>query len=104
MVATVVVMAFWIDVIETQIVPHAIPKDGSVEEVVFLWIDVVITVFFTLDLAVNIFAHSNDLWKGFCLEPMNWLDVLVVLASIFGVVMAAMALPTRANRGHGHRP
>jgi len=93
-VAVIVITAFWVDVIETQIMPHVMLADddprNSVEFALFLWIDITITSFFTIDLAANIFGNSDNLLQGFCKKFMNWLDVVVVVASIACVVLAAL--------------
>jgi len=58
-VAFVILTAFMVDVLEVQV----LPKPGTTSFAAFFWLDAVITVFFTLDLLVNIFAHSADCFR-----------------------------------------
>ena len=58
-VAFFILTAFMVDVLEVQV----LPKPGTTSFAAFFWLDAVITVFFTLDLLVNIFAHSADCFR-----------------------------------------
>ena len=55
----IILTAFMVDVIEVQVLPEA----GTTEFDVFFGLHAVITVFFTLDLLVNIFAHSSECFR-----------------------------------------
>jgi hypothetical protein len=48
--------------------------------------DIVIMIFFTLELAVNIFCHFKVFWKSFA----NWFDVVIVAGCLMGYFVSAV--------------
>ena len=89
LVMTLILCSTFVAVSEKQMVPHVVisSDDVSAEDVAlfetFQTIDLVFTVFFTVELSINLFAHW---WKEFVRSNFNWFDSFVVLVSIFSRV------------------
>jgi voltage-gated sodium channel len=77
-VALVILMAFALDICKSQM----LPTRGSYSESVFLALDATITAFFTVELLINIFAHSNNRFRPFYTRFWNWFDVFIVVISL----------------------
>ena len=84
-VAFVIVFAFFLDMVEAQI----LPARDSIEFHQMFVIDIVITTLFTIELCINIFAHSNHGFRPFYLRLWNWFDVTIVAVSLFNVIVTA---------------
>ena len=89
LVMTLILCSTFVAVSEKQMVPHVVisSDDVSAEDVAlfetFQTIDLVFTVFFAVELSINLFAHW---WKEFVRSNFNWFDSFVVLVSIFSRV------------------
>ena len=89
LVMTLILCSTFVAVSEKQMVPHVVisSDDVSAEDVAlfetFQTIDLVFTVFFAVELSINLFAHW---WKEFVKSHFNWFDCFVVLVSIFSRV------------------
>ena len=89
LVMTLILCSTFVAVSEKQMVPHVVisSDDVSAEDVAlfetFQIIDLVFTVFFAVELSINLFAHW---WKEFVRSNFNWFDSFVVLVSIFSRV------------------
>ena len=89
LVMTLILCSTFVAVSEKQMVPHVVisSDDVSAEDVAlfetFQTIDLVFTVFFAVELSINLFAHW---WKEFVRSNFNWFDSFVVLISIFSRV------------------
>ena len=70
---------------ETQLLPGPGSKLGKV----FLDMELAITIVFTLELALNIFAHSENKYREFVSQYGNWFDVFIVAISLFNAIFAA---------------
>ena len=53
---------------------QVLPQKGSSEESIFFIFDATITAVFTLELLLNLFAHSNHGFKPFTSKPANWCE------------------------------
>ena len=74
-----------VDMVEAQV----LPTPNSQEERNFFIIDAVFTAIFTIELIINIFAHSNDNFKPFYKNKANWFDFFIVVVSVFNVILTA---------------
>ena len=89
LVMTLILCSTFVAVSEKQMVPHVVisSDDVSAEDVAlfetFQTIDLVFTVFFAVELSINLFAHWR---KEFVRSNFNWFDSFVVLVSIFSRV------------------
>jgi hypothetical protein len=63
-----------------------LPKDGSEDGKIFFYFDCAVTGFFSLELLINIFAHSEHWFRPFYILPGNWFDA-VILAILVGSVI-----------------
>ena len=81
LLAFVICLGFAIDVLESQM----LPERDSVAGLVFLSLDGLITLFFTGDLLVNLFANSAHYFREFYNNPANLMDLSIVIVSIVGV-------------------
>jgi voltage-gated sodium channel len=70
---------------ETQL----LPEPGTKLEKVFLDIDLATTILFTLELLLNIFAHSENKYHEFVTQYNNWFDIFIVAVSLFNAIFAA---------------
>jgi len=84
-VALLIVFSFGNELAETQILPDV----GSAQADLFMEIDLATTFFFTLELLLNIFAHSQNFYHEFVSHVSNWFDVFVVVISIFNAIFSA---------------
>ena len=78
-----ITLGFIFDMAEAQV----LPQDGSTEATTFFLLDIVITGAFTLELLVNLFAHSNNGFQPFFSRPANWFDGAIVLVSITNILL-----------------
>jgi len=81
LLAFIICLGFAIDVLESQL----LPERDSVAGLVFLSLDGLITLFFTGDLLVNLFANSAHCFRDFYKNPANLMDLGIVIVSIVGV-------------------
>ena len=70
---------------ETQL----LPEPGTKLEQVFLDIDLATTALFTMELVLNIFAHSENRCHNFVNQYNNWFDIFIVAISLFNAIFAA---------------
>ena len=69
MITTLVILcAFVVDMCEAQ----TLPEEGSRMFQTFFALDAVLTVFFALELMVNMFANSNNSFQPFYSKLTNW--------------------------------
>ena len=88
LLAVVIMAGFAIDCFEAQL----LPEDGSALGWAFFGLDACITLFFTMDLAVNLFANSDDCFRDFYASPANWMDFVIVIISILGLYWDAQGV------------
>ena len=82
--AAAILMAFTLDICESQI----LPDDGSYGQSVFMSLDATLTAVFTAELLINIFAHSNDGFRPFYTRGWNWFDTFIVIISLANVILS----------------
>jgi hypothetical protein len=76
MITTFVILcAFVVDMCEAQ----TLPEEGSRMFQTLFALDAVLTVFFALELMVNMFANSNNRFQPFYSKLTNWVCVCVCL-------------------------
>ena len=68
LMAALILFGFLLDIADSQI----LPEPGTPEESMFYWIDVVVTVLFTLELLINLLAHSEECFRPFYINKTNW--------------------------------
>ena len=78
-----ILCAFALDICEAQLLPAKGSRDF---ETIFI-LDTIITVLFTLELMLNVFAHSNNGFEQFYSKGANWFDAAIVIISIANVMM-----------------
>ena len=79
-----IVAGFIVDVVEAQVLPERGTRDGRI----FMYIDLVVTSAFVLELLVNLFAHSNNCFRPFYSKWSNWSDAIIVVVSVAAVVVS----------------
>ena len=84
-IAFLIIFCFFMDLAEAQL----LPEPGSKMERDFFALEISTTVLFTLELAVNAFAHSKNRFAAFIARRANWVDSGIVLMSICSVILAA---------------
>ena len=84
-VGLLIVLAFCLDLAEAQL----LPAPGSGLERVFVVLDAITTGLFTVELAMNAFAHSKNRFKEFLSRPSNWFDTAIVVQSLVTVCLLA---------------
>jgi voltage-gated sodium channel len=86
-----IVLGFLSDIAEAQVMP----EEGSQTEQSFILFDLLITIVFTIELLINIFAHSDDGFRPFYTRLANWFDTLIVVVSVANVILrqAGVELP-----------
>jgi len=86
-----IVVGFLSDIAEAQVMP----EEGSQTEQSFILLDLLITIVFTIELLINIFAHSDDGFRPFYTRLANWFDTLIVVISVANVILrqAGVELP-----------
>jgi len=70
---------------ETQM----LPEPGTKLEKVFLDMNLATTALFSMELLLNIFAHSANRFYEFVNKQINWFDVFVVAASLLNAILSA---------------
>ena len=83
-----IVIGFFFDIAESQV----LPEPDSSEAEIFFGIDAFITLAFTLELMVNLFAHSSNYFKPFLTQISNWFNTAVVLAAIANVILTSTGI------------
>jgi voltage-gated sodium channel len=83
--ALFILCAFALDICESQF----LPVQGSRSSFIFLIFDAILTILFTLELMLNIFAHSNNGFQPFYSKGTNWFDAAIVIISVCNVVVTA---------------
>jgi voltage-gated sodium channel len=66
-----------------------LPEPGTKLEKLLVNIDLATTVLFTVELLINIFAHSENRCHEFVTHATNWFDVIIVAVSLFNAIMLA---------------
>jgi voltage-gated sodium channel len=66
-----------------------LPEPGTKLEKLLLNIDLATTVLFTVELLINIFAHSENRGHEFVTHATNWFDVIIVAVSLFNSISLA---------------
>ena len=79
------IQSFLCEMAETQL----LPEPGTKLEQVFLDIDLATTALFTIELVLNIFAHSENRCHNFVNQYNNWFDIFIVAISLFNAIFAA---------------
>jgi len=79
-----IVIGFVQDVIEAQIRP----QEGSHAEQALLYMDIVVSAFYTLELFCNISVHSENCFQPFYSNANNWFDLFTVMISIVSVLLS----------------
>ena len=82
-VAFIVVAGFVIDIAEAQVMPSG----NSEQAWVFMLLDFIVTGLFTIELTINILAHSNDGCRFFFARWANAFDTLIVAVSITNIIL-----------------
>jgi len=80
-----ILCAFALDICESQF----LPVQGSRSGFIFFILDAILTVLFTLELMLNIFAHSNNGFEPFYSKGTNWFDAAIVIISVCNVIVTA---------------
>ena len=87
-VASLIVTAFVLDMIESQV----LPAGGTAEQQMFYIFDAAITAFFVFELALNLFAHSENYFSEWARRGANWFDGTIVLLSLLNVFEEILGL------------
>jgi voltage-gated sodium channel len=80
-----IICAFALDICEAQL----LPVQGSRSGFTFFVLDAILTLLFTLELMLNIFAHSNDWFEPFYSKGSSWFDFVIVSISVCNVIVTA---------------
>jgi voltage-gated sodium channel len=80
-----ILCAFALDICESQF----LPVQGSRSGFIFFILDAILTILFTLELLLNIFAHSNNGFEPFYSKGTNWFDAAIVVISVCNVIVTA---------------
>ena len=51
-------------------------------------LDATLTAVFTVELMINIFAHSNDGFRPFYTRGSNWFEAFIVVVSLCNVILS----------------
>ena len=86
--AFVIVSGLIVDIVATQMMP----EEGSPEVQTFFIIDVAITIYFLVELCINIFGNSHDGFRPFYSYWWNWFDALIVITSIINIIVSLFGL------------
>jgi len=84
--AFVILSAFALDMCEAQL----LPVKGSRTGFIFFILDAILTFLFTLELMLNIFAHSYNGFEPFYSKGSNWFDAVIVTISVCNVIVSAI--------------
>ena len=76
-------LGFLIDIAESQVMAES----GGYEDQVFYTLDCIITGIYTLELAINFFAHSDNGARAFIARTANWFDCFIVVCSLTNVIL-----------------
>jgi len=82
-VASLIVLGFIQDVVES-----CMKSDDEAVISVFFWVEVGVTFFYTLELLCNMFVNSENCFQAFYSLPQNWIDFLVVIASLVSIMLS----------------
>jgi hypothetical protein len=78
-----IICAFALDICEAQL----LPVQGSPTGFIFFILDAILTGLFTLELMLNIFAHSNNWFEPFYSRGSNMFDFAIVSISVYNVTI-----------------
>jgi len=78
----VIVAAYLSSLISAQI----LPEENSQAQQILLAVEFVVTVIFTIELALNLFGHSNDYLRPFFRDSWLVCDLVVVCFMLVGLV------------------
>jgi hypothetical protein len=78
-----IICAFALDICEAQL----LPVQGSPTGFIFFILDAILTGLFTLELMLNIFAHSNNWFEPFYSKGSNCFDFAIVSISVYNVII-----------------
>eukprot|EP00960_Hanusia_phi_P019205 566571-Hanusia_phi.AAC.2 len=81
-VASLIFVSFALDLAQAEI----LPEDGSEAQANFFRMDIFFTIMFTIELMVNLFAKSQDMFAEFLSDGWNLLDVIIVISSLLTVL------------------
>jgi len=79
-----ILCAFALDMCEAQL----LPVKGSRAGFIFFTLDAILTFLFTLELMLNIFAHSYNGFEPFYSKGSNWFDAAIVTISVCNVIVS----------------
>ena len=79
-----ILSAFALDICEAQL----LPVQGSRTGFIFFILDAILTFLFTLELMLNIFAHSYNGFEPFYSKVSNWFDTAIVTISVSNVIVS----------------
>jgi hypothetical protein len=79
-----ILSAFALDICEAQL----LPVRGSRTGFIFFILDAFLTFLFTLELMLNIFAHSYNGFEPFYSKVSNWFDTAIVTISVSNVIVS----------------
>ena len=79
-------LGFLIDIADSQVMA----EPGGYEDDVFYVLDCIITAIFTVELIINLFAHSDDGFRPFYSRSANWFDCFIVALSLTNVILYSM--------------
>jgi hypothetical protein len=80
--------SFGCEMAETQL----LPDPGTKLEKLFVDMNIATTVMFTVELLLNIFAHSANRFHEFVNKSTNLFDVFVVVASLLNAILSATGI------------
>ena len=84
-------VGFLCDIFESQ---YPLLRDGtSSVALVFYLAEVCLTLVFTVELSLNVFALSNDCCRPFFANSSNLMDLLIVMASLLALTSWFPGLP-----------
>ena len=82
-VAFLIIFCFGLDLTEAQLLPE---KGSHLSQVLFA-LDSTTTALFTIELFMNLFAHSQNNFLQFREKTSNWVDTFIVVMSISNVLL-----------------
>jgi len=83
LVAMLIVLGFVQDVLES-----CLQSEDEAVVSAFFWVEVCVTFFYTLELLCNMFVNSENCFRSFYSLPQNWVDFLVVIASLVSIILS----------------
>ena len=87
LVAVITIVGFLLDMLEAQ---YEL-EEGSWKREFMYRLDVFVTVIFTVELFINILAHSDNCLRPFYSRLANWFDTLIVVVSVYSVAFSMVS-------------